>query len=169
MHPKDAPDVVGLKDPALAQVFGPAGGLLRRLEEEEDVVRQGGLLRQPLGQVQDHGHVGVVAAGVHLPGVAGGEGQAGVLLDGQGVGVAAKGDGLGPAEVEKGAQSPRNGGGQGAPQGGEYLAEIGQGLRQVPVQFRDLVEGPAVLDDLHTSSHLLAEKRKKCYTASVKF
>ena len=150
MHPKDAPDVVGLKDPALAQVFGPDGGLLRRLEEEEDVVRQGGLLRQPLGQVQDYGHVGV-------------------LLDGQGVGVAAKGDGLGPAEVEKGAQSPRNGGGQGAPQGGEYLAEIGQGLRQVPVQFRDLVEGPALLDDLHTSSHLLAEKRKKCYTASVKF
>ena len=124
---------------------------------------------QPLGQVQDHGHVGVVAAGVHPPRVAGGKGQAGVLLDGQGVGVAAEGDGVVPAKVKEGAQGPRNGGGQFTPQGGEDLSEIGQGLWQVPVQFRDLVEGPAVLDHLHSSSHLLAEKRKKCYTASVNF
>lgn len=67
---EDPADPVALQHAALTQLSGAAGGLLRRLEEEEHVPGQlGQMLRRILRQGQDHGGVGIVAAGMHPPGM----------------------------------------------------------------------------------------------------
>lgn len=73
---EDPADPVALQHAALTQLSGAAGGLLRRLEEEEHVPGQlGQMLRRILRQGQDHGGVGIVAAGMHPPGMDRGVGQ----------------------------------------------------------------------------------------------
>ncbi len=97
-------------------------------------------------QSQGHGGVSVVAAGVHGSGVAGGVGQAGGLLDGQGVHVRPEGHGLWFSGVQKGADA-RGDGGKGLQlEAGQGGADIGAGFRQTVVQLRDTVQGTAVFN-----------------------
>ena len=154
MHAEEAGYPVGFKDPAPAQVPGAPGGLLRRLKDQQHVVGQVLLVLEPFRQGQNHGHVAVMATGVHPAGVAGGEGQAGFLCDGQSVGIAAEGDGAGPSKIEKGTQGPGDRGGQGTLHGREDPTEVSQGFRQIPVQLRDLVKSTAMLDHLHKITSL---------------
>jgi hypothetical protein len=70
---------------------GVLAGLLGGLEEQD--VAPGelrGAFDQHLGGAEQGGGVTVVAAGVHHPGDAGAEGEAGLLLDGEGVDVGAE-------------------------------------------------------------------------------
>ena len=65
------------------------GGLLRGLEHQAHIAGKLVLhLVEDLGGAQQHGHVVVMAAGMHLALVVGGEGQAGLLLDGQSINIA---------------------------------------------------------------------------------
>ena len=52
------------------------------------------MLLKELGGAQQHGNVGIVAAGVHFPRFAGGEGQSRLLLEGQRVRVCPQAHGL---------------------------------------------------------------------------
>ena len=83
------------------------GGLLRRLEHQAHVAGKLVLhLVEDLGGAQQHGHVVVMAAGMHLALVVGGEGQAGLLLDGQSINIGAQRHGLaGLAAVNGGGQA----------------------------------------------------------------
>ena len=91
----------------------------------------------------------VVAAGVHFARVDGGIAAGIPLGDGQGIRVSAKGDGVLASEVKKGAQRSLHGRKQAAPQRLQTVFQIVHGLGQIPVQFRDLVQRPAVLNQLH--------------------
>ena len=64
----------------------------------------------------------VVPAGVHLAGVGGGKGQAGLLLDGERIGVTAEGDGVSLPKVKKSAQGTGDGREQGAAQRLQHAA-----------------------------------------------
>jgi len=66
--------------------------------------------------------VPVVPAGVHLAGVGGGKGQAGLLLDGERIGVTAESNGIGLPKVKKGAQGAGDGREQGAAQRLQHAA-----------------------------------------------
>ena len=81
--------------------------LLRRLEDEPHIALQLlPVLLKELGGAQQHGNVGIVAAGVHFPRLAGGEGQSRLLLEGQRVRVCPQAHGLaGLAAVDGGDQA----------------------------------------------------------------
>ena len=128
------------------------GGLLRRLEHQAHIAGKLVLhLVEDLGGAQQHGHVVVMAAGMHLALVVGGEGQAGLLLDRQGVNIGAQRHGLaGLAAV--------NGGGQavaglqlvnvGDAQCLQILLQMGAGVLLLAGELRAGVIIPAAINDV---------------------
>ena len=144
--------VMRLEHAAVTDVPGAAGGLLRGLEHQQHVLGQGLLPVEPAGQLQQNGHMAVVAAGVHPARVPGGEGQARGLGHRQGVGVGPEGDGPAPAKVKKRAEAALDGRKHPAAQPRQGGAEIGHGLGQAAVQLGNPVQRPAVVDDLHKNT-----------------
>ena len=67
MQTEDARNAVLFQNPGLADRLGAAGRLLGRLEDQQDVARQRLLRRDEIRQREQHGHMAVVAAGVHPP------------------------------------------------------------------------------------------------------
>ena len=145
-----APPVSGLlEEPVVEHVAGAVVTLLAGLEHERHPAPQ---LAPPgneeLGRAGEHGHMGVVAAGVHgavdLAGVV----EAGVLGHGEGIHVAPQqhgGPGLGAVEHR------HHRGGRGA--GGDDQRQPVQGLQhgglcvgQVETELRLLVQPPPQLD-----------------------
>lgn len=107
---EDPADPVALQHAALTQLSGAAGGLLRRLEEEEHVPGQlGQMLRRILRQGQDHGGVGIVAAGMHPPGMDRGVGQVRGLRHRKRVQLRPKCHGIALPCVEPGADAAGDG------------------------------------------------------------
>ena len=96
--------------------------LLRGLEHEVDGAVQVLGPGQQAGGAQQHGHVAVVAAGVHAARAPGGVGVVADFLDGQGVHVGPEADGAGAAAQAQGAHQP---GAADAP--GHLQAQGGQG------------------------------------------
>ena len=141
--------VVLVKHPGFAQILCPAGGLLRRLEHQKNVVRILRLSAQAAGQLQKNGHVAVMAAGVHLPRVGGDIITAVFLGNGQGIHIRPEGQGtLGP-KVKPGTQTLLHGREYLTVTGRKSIFQIGKGFRQTAVQLRDPVQRPTVLNDLH--------------------
>ena len=132
-----------------ANIPGPAGGLLRRLEHQQHVMAKLLLAVQPPGQFQQNRHVAVVAAGVHLAGMGRCVGGLSGLLHGQGVRIGAESDGAGLTVVKPGAKRPLHGGKHLTFQAGQGVFQIFHGFGQVPVQLRDPVEGTTVLLQWH--------------------
>ena len=96
-----------------------------------------------------------MAAGVHDPGVAGGVGQAGGLLNGQGVHVRPEGHGFGLPGVQIGADAGGNGRKRLHLKAGQGGMNVGAGLRQTVVQLGDAVQGAAVFNyRLHSGASL---------------
>ena len=91
---------------------------------------------------QQHGGVGIVAAGVHLAVMLRGEGQAGGFLNGQGIHVSAQQHRLAGQAAHNVAPQGGVGGGQGVgkPPAVQYLADIGLGQRQLGAHLRDTVQ-----------------------------
>lgn len=107
---EDPADPVAIQHAALTQLSGAAGGLLRRLEEEEHVPGQlGQMLRRILRQGQDHGGVGIVAAGMHPPGMDRGVGQVRGLRHRKRVQLRPKCHGIALPCVEPGADAAGDG------------------------------------------------------------
>ena len=160
METEDPADPVPLQHAGLTQLARAAGGLLRRLEEKENVSGQLGQVRcRVLRQGQDHGGVGVVAAGVHPPGVEGGIGQAGGLCHRQGVQLRAEGHGVALSRVEPGADAAGDGGEDAAGQRRQDPLHRLHRLRQLIVQLRDAVQGAAVIHHRHFEDLLLVRDR----------
>ena len=113
--------VVFLEDSRGAQIPGAAGGLLRRLEYQQDIVCHFYFPGQPPGQLQQDRHVTVMAAGVHPPFVNRCVRQLGFFLNGQGVHVRAEGDGRGGMEVKISAKRPGH-------RGENVTGQIGEGV-----------------------------------------
>ena len=133
-------------------VLRAVADLLGRLEDELHLAASQLVLHvaEDLGRTQEHGHVVVVAAGVHDAVVLRGKGQAGALLDGQGVDVRAEHDGLaGAAGVQRGDEA-------GVVREGLHLQAHGLhvlhqglgGLKLLEAQFRVLMVVSASLDDI---------------------
>ena len=141
---------MGLQNAALAQPPGAAGGLLRRLEQEQHIPGQfRDMDGHIFGQGQRHGGVAVMAAGVHLSGMNGGIGQSGGLSHRQGVHIRPEGHSLQLSGVEKGTDAAGDGGGDGTAQRLQNRTDVGRGLRQLVIQLRNAVQGTAVIDDRH--------------------
>ena len=107
------------------------------------------MLLQDPGGYQLDGGVAVMAAGVHDAGVLGGEGEAGLLLDGEGVNVAAEHDGLPRAAA---LQNAHHAGFQvtlrGDAQGFQVVLNDPGGAEFLQPQLRMGVEVPAQGDKL---------------------
>ena len=80
-------------------------------------------------------------------GVAGGEGQAGGLLNGQGVHIRPEGHGFGLPGVQIGADAGGDGGKRLQLKAGQGGMHIGAGLRQTVVQLGNAVQGAAVFNN----------------------
>ena len=133
------------KDAGPADIQGAAGGFLRRLEYQQDVV--GEILEifvDPLGEGQKHCHMPVMPAGVHFSRMDGTEGKAGFFLDGQGVHIAAEGGGGRLACVKKGEDRVSARLDDPAAQAGQLRKNIGPGFGQLVAQLRDTVQRTAV-------------------------
>ena len=159
MHTEDAAHPVALQHAALAQLPGTAGGLLRGLEQEQHVVGQFlYVFRCPLRQGEHHGHVAVMAAGVHAPGVLRGIGQTRFLRHGQGIHVCPEGHGIAAAGVKPGADAPGGGRKNLAAQGLQDRTNILDGLRQLIIQLRDAVQTAAMINGRHGEDLLAGQK-----------
>ena len=101
---------MGPEHPGGAQVLGPAGGLLRRLEYQQHIVGQVLFITQPPGQFQQNGHMAVMAAGVHAALVLRAVVHPVPLLNGQGIRIGPEGHGLLFAEIKIGTQGTFHGG-----------------------------------------------------------
>ena len=175
LHADGAPGQVGghmdgkdrvrtLQHPGLQQRPASAGELLRRLKHQPDPAGQRlPLLREKGGGPQQHGGVGVVAAGVHDAGDLGGKGQAGLLLDGQGVHVRPqqhRGTGAAAANLSHHAGVPYRAEGDGP--GGQLLPYPAAGLKLLEPQLGLPVEGTAQAHHIisehlffHAAPHLM--------------
>lgn len=150
MHAEDAPHPVALQHAGLAELFSAAGGLLRGLEQEQNVPGQlrkvgGGILRQS----EHHGGVPVVSAGVHHAGVNGGKGEIRLLLYRQGVQIRPESHGIPLSGVKVDAHAPGDGSEDFPAQRLQNGLDIFHRLRQPVVQFRDPVQVPTVLHARH--------------------
>ena len=144
MHAIDVSDMEAFQKAALTQQSGTPGILFPRLKDQQDVVRKGRKdLRQSKRKPQQHCHMAVMSAGVHLAGVLTVVGHSGLLLDGQGIHIAAKSD-RGklfrcqntPARCFRWAKTAYR----------ATTAGVGSGILcfgQVQFQLRDLVQVPA--------------------------
>ena len=92
----------------------------------------------------------VMAAGVHSAFMGGSVFRTGAFGNGQGGTVCPEGDGVVSAEVKPGAQASLHRGEDGAVDIFQSRLQIGHGFGERPLQFRDPVQRPAVVDDLHT-------------------
>ena len=126
--------------------------MLRRLEDQQHIVGQILLFAEPPGQLQENGHVAVMAAGMHHPRVGRGVGHLVLFLDGQGIRIRPEGNGILLSEIKKSAQGAVHGRKHLAVQVFQSGTQIFHGLGQVPVQFRDPVQRPAVIGQLHILS-----------------
>ena len=128
------------------------GGLLRRLEHQAHVAGKLVLhLVEDLGGAQQHGHVIVMAAGMHLALVVGCEGQAGLLLDRQSINIGAQRHGLARLAAV-------NGGGQavaglhlvnvGDAQCLQIFLQMGAGVLLLAGELRAGVIIPTAIDDV---------------------
>ena len=140
---------VSFQHTGIADGFGTAGAFLAGLEDQQNVMAQLCLPIQPPGQLQQDGHMAVMAAGVHNAGVGGGVSCSGFFLDGQGIHIRPEGDRLLRPEVKPGAQSAAQGREHPAGEGRQGIFQILFGLRQVPFQLRDPVECMTVSVYLH--------------------
>ena len=158
MHAKDARNVVALENAALAHALRAARGLLRRLEHEENVSgelpRSNDSIRaprhaiDPCGRRKRHGHVAIVAAGMHATGVLARERRSARLVDGKRIHIRPDRRRLGATEVEKRAYRPLARLEDIARKPAEHAAHVGDGPRQVIVKFGNSVEVAAVAREL---------------------
>ena len=108
-----APDVLAedgvnaVEDVVIDIVLCAAGHFLTGLEQELDLALELVLLlKQDVSRAEQHGHVVIVAAGVHDALVLGSELKAGAFFDGQSIDIGTQHDGAaGPAGVESGDQA----------------------------------------------------------------
>ena len=107
------------------------------------------VLLQYFRRAEKHGHVGVVAAGMHPAGIFRGEGEAGGLLHRQGVHVGAEGKDLSRARAaDLGSESVvRPVLCEGNSEFPELFFHIGPGSRQASSGLRDAVQIPSVFCD----------------------
>ena len=133
-------------------VLRAVADLLGRLEDELHLAAGQLILHvtEDLGRAQEHGHVVVMAAGVHDAVVLGGKGQAGALLHGQGVDVGTEHDGLaGAAGVQRGDETGVVREGLDLQAHGLHVLDQGLGgLNLLEAQLRVLVVVSASLDDI---------------------
>ena len=149
MQAEDRLHMEGIEQTVAAEIFGAAGTFLAGLEDQQHIFGEAFFLVQPPGQLQDDGHVAVVAAGVHPAGVAGGKRGAGVLFDGQGVAIGPEGDGAALTEIKIGAEGTLHGREEAAFEPGQGIVQVFHGFRQGQFQLGNLVQGPSVVNDLH--------------------
>jgi hypothetical protein len=139
------------EDAALEHRAGPLAGLLGGLEEQDVAAGQvGRARRQHLGGAEQGGGVSVVAAGVHHPGDAGAEGEARLLLDGEGVDVGAE-QHRSPRPAALQAEHRPGGGGTAQllePERAQPLADDRRGADLLAGQLGLGVEGAAQVDGL---------------------
>ena len=94
--------MVAFQDAGFAEQPGAAGVFLPGLKDEQHIVRQSLIGRsQAEGQPQQHRHMAVMSAGVHVSLMPAAVRRIAALGDRQGIHVAAKGDGLLTAVVEE--------------------------------------------------------------------
>ena len=103
MQAKDGPGAILGENPGFTNGPGSAGGLLGRLEDQKHVVGEAALPGQTPGQLEDNGHVAIVAAGVHPTGVARGKRQPRLLCHWQGVHIRPKGQAVILSKIKEGA------------------------------------------------------------------
>ena len=109
----------------------------------------GQMLRRILRQGQDHGGVGIVAAGMHPPGMDRGVGQVRGLRHRKRVQLRPKCHGIALPCVEPGADAAGDGREHPAGQRGQNALDQLNRLRQLVIQLRDAVQGTAVIDGGH--------------------
>ena len=148
MQTEDARYPTFCQDAGITQGFGAAGGFLRRLEQEQHVAGQlsqmdGDILRQ----CQRHGGVAVMAAGVHETGVFRGRGQVCGFRYRQSVHICTEGYRLRFPRVKEGADAADRRCGDGTVQLFQRGADVGDGFRQLPIQFRNPVKITAMVDN----------------------
>ena len=140
----------GGEQAAVAEVLGAAGAFLAGLEHQQYIPVKLLFLIQPAGQLQEDGHMAVVAAGMHPARMAGGEIKIRIFFNGQAVAVCPEGDGALCTEVEKGAEAALHRGEDPTFQSCESRGQVGHGLRQIQLQLRDFVQlAPIAYDLLH--------------------
>ena len=150
-----------LEDPGFDHPLGAAAPLLRRLEEEHHIFRHlAPVAGHQLRQEQEHGHVSVVAAGVHLPRPLGDVVRLILLGDVQCVHVRPEGDGLLRLRGEE--HRPHAGARQRLqpvrPAGLQALQHKPLGVNLLVPRLRDLVQPAAQRDaPLQQSKHFLAQ------------
>ena len=139
--------VVAGQRAALTDHFGAADALFCGLEDHQhiELFVFAVVFVQIVAQGQHHGHVGVVAAGVHAA-VGGGKGQPCLLLDGQGVHISPESEGVAGAIVKKGGVAGAAHLFHGAIQAFQVLANVFAGLEFLAGSLRHLVQVSAVLD-----------------------
>ena len=131
---------------AIADHLGTADALLGRLEDHQHIeLIFLVVFLQIIAQSQHHGHVGIVAAGVHAA-VLAGKRKTGLLLDGQGVHIAPEGDGILCAIVKKGGVTSAADLLHLAVKLGQMSAYIFTGLKFLTGDFGNLMQIPAILN-----------------------
>ena len=165
MQAEDARNAVLFQNPGLADRLGAAGRLLGRLEDQQDVARQRLLRRDEIRQREQHGHMAVVAAGVHPPLVGRGKGQPAALTDGQRVHIAAEGDRFAFSEIKPRADRALPRRKHRARQHRKPPPQVGRRLRQGRIRFGDAVQRPAVGRQLLQQFLISHKKRSSLYPA----
>ena len=107
------------------------------------------VMYQRLRGTDQHGGVGVVAAGMHPPGMDRGVGQVRGLRHRKRVQLRPKCHGIALPCVEPGADAAGDGREHPAGQRGQNALDQLNRLRQLVIQLRDAVQGAAVIDDGH--------------------
>ena len=151
MQSENSFHLILFENTGLADILGAAGGFLRRLEDQQNIVAQLFLFAQPAGQLQQNGHMAVMTAGVHPAGMAGRKVQPGIFRNGQGIRIGAKSDGFLCPEVKPGTKCGLHGRKHFARQVFQCRTQIGHSLGQIPIQFRNPVQGPPICYDIHKS------------------
>ena len=149
METKNRPDMTARKDAAAAQRSRAAWILLRRLKHQQHIVPQRSVPRRhSFCQSQQHGSVPVVAAGVHLPRVLRGKGQAGLLGDGQCIHIRPERQSILLSLVKKGADRPLDRLCDRTPQPLQLRLDKSASLGKVILQLWNAVQRPSVFNHI---------------------
>src|SRR5699024_12334386 len=110
MHAIDALDMVAFQDAGFAEQPSPAGVFLAGLKDEQNIVGQLMIkIAQAESQSQQHGHMAVIAAGMHLSLAAAAVRPTALMCDPPGIHVAAESEGGRVAIAKKTGQPSTKG------------------------------------------------------------
>ena len=139
------PHLIPLKQTGFANGLCTAGGFFRGLKYQQYVIAQAVFFRKPAAQLQYHGHVTVMAAGMHTALMYRCKGQPCLFADGQRVHIRPKRYGALPSPVKVAADSTAKGRKHIKAQLCKLCFYVSFGFWQAVVQLRYTVQGAPVL------------------------